>query len=327
MKYDRTMGMTVMEGRGFYYPVDTAIGRDDRMYVISRSKEESTRGIRVTICDVDSGYFGNFGGYGHEGGKFVWPACGAVDSQGRYFISDERLHRITAYDHAGAYQFHWGQSGNGEGELDTPSGLAFDSQDNLYVADTYNHRVQKFTAEGRYLLTLGANDGPNLNLPWGLATDLHDNVYVADWGNDSIKKFSSQGEGLAVFGSPGRGDGEFTRPSSVAVDQDGYVYVADWGNERVQVLDSSGGFVTKLRGQATLSDWAENFLSVNGEEAAARATADLEMEIDFVVDDPHEESSHIEKLFWSPVSVKLDSQGRLYVTETSRHRVQVYRRN
>ena len=76
MKYDRTMGMTVMEGRGFYYPVDTAIGRDDRMYVISRSKEESTRGIRVTICDVDSGYFGNFGGYGDEGGKFVWPSCG-----------------------------------------------------------------------------------------------------------------------------------------------------------------------------------------------------------------------------------------------------------
>ena len=327
LKYDRTMGMTVMEGRGFYYPVDTAIGRDDRMYVISRSKEESTRGIRVTICDVDSGYFGNFGGYGHEGGKFVWPSCGALDSQGRYFISDERLHRITAYDNAGAYQFHWGQSGNGEGELDTPSGLAFDSQDNLYVADTYNHRVQKFTAEGRYLLTLGANDGPDLNLPWGLATDLHDNVYVADWGNDSIKKFSSQGEGLAVFGSPGRGDGEFTRPSSVAVDQDGYIYVADWGNERVQVLDSYGGFVTKVRGQATLSEWAENFLSVNGEEAAARATADLEMDIEFVVDDPHEESSHIEKLFWSPVSVKLDSQGRLYVTETSRHRVQVYRRS
>ena len=251
----------------------------------------------------------------------------AVDSQGRYFISDERLHRITVYDHAGAYQFHWGQSGNGEGELDTPSGLAFDSQDNLYVADTYNHRVQKFTAAGRYLLTLGANDGPNLNLPWGLTTDLHDNVYVADWGNDSIKKFSSQGEGLAVFGSPGRGDGEFTRPSSVAVDQDGYIYVADWGNERVQVLDSSGGFVTKVRGQATLSEWAENFLRVNGEEAAARATADLEMDIEFVVDDPHEESSHIEKLFWSPVSVKLDSQGRLYVTETSRHRVQVYRRS
>ncbi len=43
-------------------------------------------------------------------------------------------------------------------------------------------------------------------------------------------------------------------------------------------------------------------------------------------DDPHEESSHIEKLFWGPVSVMLDAEGRLYVTETNRHRLQVFDR-
>ena len=132
--YDRTLGMTVMEGKGFYYPVDTVAGNEDRLYVISRSKEETTRGIRVTICDLDSGYFGNFGGYGFDGGQFVWPACGAVDSRGRYFISDERLHRITAYDSEGSYLFHWGKPGSGEGELDSPSGLAFDSVDCIFVA-------------------------------------------------------------------------------------------------------------------------------------------------------------------------------------------------
>ena len=327
LEYDRTMGMTVMEGRGFYYPVDTAVGLDDRLYVISRSKEETTRGIRVTICDVDSGYFGNFGGYGQAGGQFVWPACGAVDSQGRFFISDEKLHRITAYDAAGNYRFHWGQAGAGPGELDTPSGLAFDGADNLYVADTYNNRVQKFTAAGQFLLSIGGTGAEVLNLPWGLAADAEDNLYVADFGNDCIKKFSSQGEFLARFGSPGRGDGQFTRPASVAVDPEGYIYVADWGNERVQVLDAAGNFVTKLRGEATLSEWASNFLSINKEEAAARATADLDMEIDYFVDDPHEESSHIERYFWCPASVKLDSQGRLYVTETNRHRLQVYRRS
>ena len=327
LEYDRTMGMTVMEGRGFYYPVDTAVGRDDRLYVISRSKEETTRGIRVTICDVDSGYFGNFGGYGQAGGQFVWPACGAVDSQGRFFISDEKLHRITAYDAAGNYLFHWGQAGSGVGELDTPSGLAFDGADNLYVADTYNNRVQKFTAAGQFLLSIGGTGAEALNLPWGLAADAGNNLYVADFGNDCIKKFSSQGEFLARFGSSGRGDGQFTRPASVAVDPEGYIYVADWGNERVQVLDAAGNFVTKLRGEATLSEWASNFLSINKEEAAARATADLDMEIDYFVDDPHEESSHIERYFWCPASVKLDSQGRLYVTETNRHRLQVYRRS
>ena len=326
LAYSHTMGMTVMEGRGFYYPVDTAVGRNDRLYVISRSKEETTRGIRVTMCDADSGYFGNFGGYGHEGGRFVWPACGAVDSQGRFFISDEKLNRITAYDESGEYLFHWGRSGAGAGELDTPSGLAFDSGDQIYVADAYNNRVQKFTADGRYLQSIGADGAGALRLPWGLTCDAADNLYVADFGNDCVKKFAPDGEFLAAFGTPGRGEGQFTKPASVAVDGDGYIYVADWGNERVQALDAAGNFVQLLRGEATLSEWAANFLSINAEEAAARATADLEMEIDYFVDDPHEESSHIEKYFWCPVSVKLDSQGYLYVTETNRHRIQIYRK-
>ena len=324
--YSHTMGMTVMEGRGFYYPVDTAVGRNDRLYVISRSKEETTRGIRVTMCDADSGYFGNFGGYGHEGGRFVWPACGAVDSQGRFFISDEKLNRVTACDESGGYLFHWGRSGAGDGELDTPSGLAFDSSDQIYVADAYNNRVQKFTADGRYLQCIGADGAGTLRLPWGLTCDAADNLYVADFGNDCIKKFAPDGEFLATFGTSGRGAGQFTRPASVAVDGEGYIYVADWGNERVQALDADGNFVQLLRGEATLSEWASNFLSINAEEAAARATADLEMEIDYFVDDPHEESSHIEKYFWCPVSVKLDSQGYLYVTETNRHRIQIYRK-
>ena len=326
LEYSHTMGMTVMEGKGFYYPVDTAVGKDDRLYVISRSKEETTRGIRVTICDAESGYFGNFGGYGFGGGQFVWPACGATDSQGRFFISDERLHRVTAYDADGAYLFHWGHQGSGEGELDTPSGLAFDGQDNIYVADTYNNRVQKFTADGRFLLSISGEGERGVSLPWGLACDAQDNVYIADFGNDAIKKFSSDGEFLAAFGSSGRGEGQFTRPASVAVDREGYIYVADWGNERVQVLDAAGNFVQLLRGEATISEWAANFLSINREEAAARTTANLDMEIDYFIDDPHEESSHIEKYFWCPVSVKLDSQGRLYVTETNRHRLQIYRR-
>ena len=324
--YDRAVGMTVMEGKGFYYPVDTVAGNDDRLYVINRSKEETVRGIRVTICDRNGGYHGNFGGYGFDGGQFIWPACGAVDSRGRFYISDERLNRVTAYDPTGNYLFHWGQAGSGPGELDTPSGLAFDREDNIYVADAYNHRVQKFTAGGEFVSVIGAEGPGAVSLPWGVATDGQDNVYVADFGNDCIKKFSAGGEFLARFGECGRGDGQFTKPASVVVDQDGYIYVADWGNERVQVLDSGGNFVAMLRGEGTISDWAANFLSINQEEAAARSTANLEMEIDYVTDDPHEESSHIEKYFWCPASVCLDSQGYLYVTETNRHRIQVYRR-
>ncbi|MBQ11969.1 MAG: hypothetical protein CMJ45_10500 [Planctomyces sp.] len=329
LEYVTTLGMTVMEGQGFYYPVDTAIGQEARLYVVNRSLDNVPRGVRVTMCDIDSGYYGNFGSFGDWEGQFDWPSSAATDSRGRVYISDEQLHRISVFDHSGEFLFRWGAHGSGEGELDTPSGIAFDDQDNLFVSDTYNHRIQRFTPDGRFLSSFGTHGqgSGELNLPWGVTLDTNSDVYVADWGNDRIQKFSPQGEYLASYGASGIADGEFQRPSSVAVDGEGYIYVADWGNERVQVLDPQGGFVTKTRGEATISKWAANFLSVNAEEGAARARADLEPEIEYFVDVPHEESSHIEKLFWSPVSVKLDKAGTLFVTESNRHRIQVYKRS
>ena len=329
LEYSLTVGMTTMEGRGFYYPVDTAIGKDGRLYVVSRTLENPAgRGVRVTMCNVGSEYFGIFGSYGEGDDQFIWPSCGAVDSQGRVYISDEHTGRISVFKPSGEFLSKWGTQGSGEDELDTPSGMAFDGQDNLYVSDTHNSRIQVFTKDGRHLRSFGAKgeaDG-QLNLPWGVTIDAKGDVYVADWGNDRIQRFSAHGEYLAKYGTSGRGDGQFHRPASVAVDCGGYIYVADWGNERVQVLDPEGGFVMKLRGQATLSKWAEDFLRGNSEEAAARAGANLEPQLEFPDDDPHEESSHIEKYFWSPVSVKLDGAGRLYVTESNRHRIQVFER-
>ena len=196
------------------------------------------------------------------------------------------------------------------------------------MVDHQNDRVQKFTGEGQHLFGFGSKgDGDGqFDLPWGATIDSKGDVYVADWRNDRIQKFSPDGRFLAKYGTSGRGDGQFHRPSGVAVDDAGYVYVADWGNERVQVLDPEGGFVIKLRGQATLSSWAHDFLNTNVEEAEARARANLEPELEYFVDDPHEESSHIENIFWAPTSVKLDDQGMLYVTESNRHRIQVYKR-
>ena len=326
LEYCFTVGMTTMEGRGFYVPTDTAIGNDDRLYVVNRSQPGVP--CRVTMCDVEGGYFGNFGTFGDGDGEFISPSGAAVDSQGRVYVSDEHLHRISVFDHSGGFLSKWGTYGTEEGELNTPSGIAFDNQDNLYVADTYNNRIQKFTADGRFLLSFGSHvsgDG-GLRLPWGVTVDAKEDVYVADWSNDRVQKFSPDGVYLATYGTSGNGDGEFHRPSGVAVDNDGYIYVADWGNERVQVLDPMGGFVTKVRGQATLSKWAENFFSINVEEGEARSTANLELQIDYFVADPHEESSHIEKYFWAPASIKLDHGGTLYVTESNRHRIQVYKR-
>lgn len=334
-QYSHTIGRGEFSGPGFRNPVAVARGEDDTMYVVNRSYEYRPDGKRITICTVDEDYVGEFARGVHTAGEteenendgsLIWPTSVAIDSKGNVYVADEWLNRISMFDADGEWLGKWGAKGDGDGELDGPSGMAFDADDNLFIVDSKNNRVQKFTGDGQFIAkfgTAGSGDG-ELNLPWGISTDKDGNVFIADWGNDRIQKFAGDGAHLASYGTSGRGDGEFHRPAGVAVDANGYIYVADWGNERVQVLDAAGGFVQKLRGEATLSAWAANFLAINVEEGDARSRANLEPEIDYFVDDPHEESSHIEKYFWSPVSVKLDRDGNLYVTESNRHRIQVY---
>ena len=326
LKYGLTLGLTAMEGRGFSNPVDLAISSDDRIYVLSRTNPLQIEGIRVGILNLDSEYFGDFGSYGSGDGQFVWPTALAFDSEDRLYLADEHNQRITVFDESGSYLSKWGVEGTADGELNGPSGLAFDADDNLYVVDHLNHRVQKFTAGGDWVLSWGqeGQEDGEFNLPWGITVGPDGNVYVADWHNDRIQKLTPEGRFLASFGETGDGDGQLNRPASVAVDPEGRIYVADWGNERVQVLGPDGGFIQSIRGEATLSKWAEEFMEANRAEAAARAASDLRPPLADDVDTPYEESGRIEHYFWGPVSVKLDREGRLYVTETNRHRVQVY---
>ena len=328
LNYCLTVGLCVMEGRGFYYPVDTDMGLDGRLYTVSRSIEDDNRGIRVTMFNLDSEYFGTFGYYGEEDGHLISPTGIAVDSKNRIYVSDEYLQRITVFDSDGRFIKKWGDVGSDPGKLNGPAALTFDVDDNLYVSDHHNNRIQKFTKDGAYLSHFGCYGSleGQLDLPWGLSIGPDGDIYVADWGNDRIQRFSPEGTLQNVYGGPGGGNGEFRKPASVAVDESGYMYIADWGNQRLQVLDPEGRFVVKLRGQATNSKWAEEYLTANGEEAEAREDSDLEPDLEFFVDDPHEESSHIEKFFWAPASVKLDSAGRVYVTESNRHRIQIYQR-
>jgi DNA-binding beta-propeller fold protein YncE len=244
------------------------------------------------------------------------------------YITDEHHHRVSIFDTAGTFLGKWGSAGSAPGALNGPAGIAIDSTDAVYIADQYNHRIQKFRSDGTYVLHWGeaGNHDGQFNLPWGLAVDTEGDVYVADWRNDRIQKFTSEGRFIASFGEPGQGEGQFHRPSSVAVDDEGYIYVADWGNERVQVLAPDGSFELLLRGQATLSKWAEDYFAANPEEWQTRTISNLTPDLPPSLQTPYHISSQTEPYFWGPVSVTLDRENRLYVAETNRHRVQIYQK-
>ena len=326
IKYLDTVGFGAdIGGRGFHLPVDISVRADGRVYVINRSPMHRL-GIRVGICDLLHGWYGEFGSDGKADGQFTGPAAITHDSNDRIYVADEELNRITVFNADGEFESKWGELGTEPGQINGPSALKVTSDGNLLLVDHLNNRIQKMTPDGQYLSHWGSKgiaEG-QFNLPWGIDTDNAENVYVADWRNDRIQRFSEDGKFIDMYGSSGSDDGLFNRPSDVAVDQDGFIYVADWGNQRVQVFDHHWNFHASLRGQATVSPWAQEYLEANADELDARSRFDPYIEVD--TDDEHEISARVEAYFWDPIAVEIDPEGRLVVADSLRHRLQIYQR-
>jgi len=329
-QYSHTIGIYAQIGRGFNNPVDLALGRNEVLYVLNRAGSDISPRMsykRVSVCTLSEAFHGEFSHGGSGDGEIMWPVSIAIDAGQRLYISDEALHRISVFDQDGQFLYKWGAQGQGEGEFDRPAGLVFDADGHILVADGLNHRIQRYTQDGQFLGQWGRHGkgAGEFDLPWGLATDSENQIYVADWRNDRIQKFDAQGRPMASWGTPGSGEGEFRRPSGVAVDADGLIYVADWGNERVQILDPDGYCRALLRGDAGVSQWGRDYFISNQDELEERQQADLEPELDLLPSDGQREvSASIEKLFWGPTSVKIDAEGRIYVVDSCRHRIQVY---
>jgi len=189
-------------------------------------------------------------------------------------------------------------------QFNEPFGVAVDASGNVYVADTANNTIRKVTTNG-VVTTLaglavapaGATDGSGqaarFHFPSSVAVDGNNNVYVADSSNHTIRKVTPAGvvttlAGLA--GVPGGVDGtgssaRFNDPQSVAVDPSGNVYVADTTNSAIRKI-TPAGVVTTLAGK----------LGVIGTNDAASGAA---------------------ARFSQPYGVAADSNGNVYVADTS----------
>ena len=331
-EYVKTIGIVNngYNGRGFANPYDIAFRPDGRIFVLNRCDPARAAAIRVGVCNLDEDYLYEFGnGYGQGDGQFVWPVAMGFSRDNRLFITDEYNNRICVYNADGEFVSQWGESGSDAGKFDGPAGIAIDSEDNLYIADQQNGRVQKFTSEGEFITAWGepgSADG-QFNLPWGVGVGPDETVYVADWRNDRVQKFSPDGQHLQTFGSSGAGAGELSRPSGVAIDPDGVVAVSDWGNERIQVFAPDGSAAATLRGEATASKWAMEYFSSNPEEWDLRQISELAPEdLPQHLQTPYHRSSQVEPYFWGPAAVRFDTDGRMFVVETNRHRFQVYQK-
>jgi DNA-binding beta-propeller fold protein YncE len=290
------------------FPVDLALGNDGRIFILNR--QEGLAQIRkYTFEDEDQG---NFGTVGDGEGELQWAVSIIADSTETLFISDEAHDNISSFDTDGEFLGSFGEHGSGDGQLNRPAGLAFDADENILVVDSKNHRVQKFSKSGKFMSAFGSfgSGGGELDSPWGITVDELGDIYVADWRNDRVQKFNSDGEFVMKFGKSGSANGEFNRPTDVAVDLDGDIYVCDRGNNRVQQFNAEARYVDKFVGDATLSKIGREYMMTNAAPNRIRDMSVLEPQ----------------KRLRQPRSIAIDSEGRLYITDTGSYRIQIYQK-
>ncbi len=200
---------------------------------------------------------------------------------GRIWVADTANHRVQELTAAGAWVATHGGAGSGLGQFQAPRAVAVGADGAVLVADTGNARVQRrdpttgswsiVAAGGPVALSApagvaGAADGSvyasdgdrvvrlagaassvlpapaagALKAPGGLAR--HGSaLYVADTGTSRVLRHDLGTGAWDVFGTEGRGVGQFVAPTGVAVDPAGEsLVVADTGNDRLQRFRLSG---------------------------------------------------------------------------------------
>lgn len=138
----------------------------------------------------------------------------------------------------------------------------------------------------------GAADD-QLFMPRNVAVGADGRIYVLDSGNQRVQVFDPAGQLINSWGSPGVENGQFSPegqgPWGITVDEQ-FVYVADTWNHRIQKFTLDGEFV-----------------AVYGRPGNSG-------------DDPQGQGLG---LFFGPRDIALTADGRILVTDTGHHRIQI----
>ncbi len=269
-----------------------------------------------------------------------------VDSSGNVYIADQfndRVRKVSggtintiAGDGTGGYY------GDGaaaiDAEINWPTGVALDSKGNLYIADYSNSVIREVSTAGTITTVAGDNgsgagySGDNaaaisaqLNRPITIVLDSSNNMYIADTDNNRIRKVTSVNGAITdasacettsggttistncpiittLAGSTltgYQGDGGLARaallntPVGICVDSAGNVYFSDSENHVIRKIGTNGVINTVVGNGAPTS--ATNPLGDGGSATQA-------------------------SLFF-PKGIAMDSQGNLYIADTTNQRI------
>jgi sugar lactone lactonase YvrE len=304
-------------------PRGICVDSSGNIYLADRWNNRIRKIANGTLSTIAGNGLANFGGDNGAAtsAQMSAPAGVAIDKAGNVYISDFLNNRVRMVSPSGIITTFAGNglpgfSGDGgaatSAQLNQPAGLAIDSSGNLYIADSNNSAVRKVTQAGIISTVAGtggalgfSGDGgaatqAKFMAPFGVAVDSAGNLYIADYYGWIRKVTASTGvittlAGNGTIGYSGdlgpAASATFYNPTGVAVDSSGNIFIADSNNGAVRVIGL--GIINTIAGNGTLA-----YTGDGGPALFAQ--------------------------FSQLSSVAVDSQGNVYVADTSNNAIRLF---
>jgi len=279
------------------------------------------------------------GSQGSAPGQFQQPRGIAALRDGSFIVVDREA-RVQHFSAAGVPLSLWSMKDH---KLGNPKGLCELPNGNLLVCDTHYGRVLEMTVAGGIVKQWGSpGTGPaEFAHPLSCCVDAkRGRAYVIEYHsfNDRVQIFDLEGKFLSAFGTFGIAPGQFSRPSGITLDKEGNIYVADACNHRVQKFNPDGALL-KVFGKMGTAEGELRYPydiacgeepSGKGERSPVLYVAEynnmrisvFDLDGKFLRLIGHGGNGKEE--FASPWSLAVDAKGRLLVSDTGNHRLQIF---
>jgi len=99
---------------------------------------------RILRYNIQGTLLGTYGSQGSTDGKFYYPECIEVGSDGRIYVGDSGNYRFQVFDPFFTFLTKFGTQGSGGGQFWDMTGIATDQNGNVYTVDFAYNNIQKF---------------------------------------------------------------------------------------------------------------------------------------------------------------------------------------
>ena len=231
----------------------------------------------------------------------------AIDEGGLVYVTFTDQHLVRVYAEDGTLVRTWGKKGSGRGELLQPGGIVLGPNKSVFVADQGNHRVQRFTHDGECVASWGTHgsnqgqfggaekSGSRFGGPHFLAIDKRSRIFTTEGANRRVQRLSLRGKPQIVWGpDDANGAGAFGGlKTEFTPTLHGPVAVMVDAHDRV--------WVSSLNNRVQAYTPNGKYLMGIGEKGSKRGQ------------------------FWRPHGMAMDSNGYLYVADSSNQRIQKFK--